>query len=90
MRRMELEIGRLCVETEAEQAHLQGLPERLQEAFAILARKIQASPAGRRGALRDMVLEQLTLNPRSADQILGPGGAESLADELYVQLVRGI
>lgn len=90
MRRVELEVGRLVVETEAERAHLEGVPVRLQEAFEHLAKKIQASPVGRRGALSGRVLERLTLNPRSARDILGPGGAERLADELYAQLVRGM
>ncbi len=90
MRRGELEVGRRVVETEAERGRLDGMPARLRQAFEMLARKIQASPAGRWEALPEIVLEQLTLEPRSAQQILAPGGAENLADELYAKLMRGM
>lgn len=90
MRRLELEVGRLLVETEGERRQLDDVPRRLREAFELLAQKVQASPRGRRGAWRDLVMEQLVLEPRSVEQILGPGGAERLAEELYAQLVRGI
>lgn len=89
MRRVELEVGRLVVEAEAERSRLEGVPQRLREAFELLAKKVQASPAGRRGSLQEIVMEQLVLKPRSAEEILGPGGAENLAEELYAQLVRG-
>jgi len=89
MRRVELQVERLTVETEAERSRLDGVPERLREAFELLAKKLQASPAARGAALREIVMEQLLLKPRSAEEILGPGGAESLAEELYAQLVRG-
>ncbi len=88
MRRVELQVGELLVETEAADTRLEGVPQRLREAFELLARRLQASPAVRRGQLRELALETLAVSPETARALLGPGGAERLADELYARLIR--
>lgn len=39
-------------------------------------------------SLRPLVLERLSITTLSADELLGPRGAERLADELYAELTR--
>ena len=85
-----LEIGSLVVETTDERTRLEGLPQRLEAAFGILAERLRKSPFARHGAIEDLTREKLQLSALAAEEILGPRGAERLAEDLYHQLTQGI
>ncbi|MDB4927872.1 MAG: hypothetical protein JWM10_356 [Myxococcaceae bacterium] len=59
----------------------------LDEALGQLAERLAGSPLGRSGTRR-LALEHLELELTSTDELLGPRGAERLADELYASLSR--
>lgn len=59
----------------------------LNEALTRLATRLATSPFARSG-VRELALERLELGTIPADELLGPRGAERLADELYTALTR--
>lgn len=61
----------------------------LNDALTRLATRLASSPFARSG-VRELALERLELDVIPADELLGPRGAERLADELYTALTRKI
>jgi len=88
MSRLTLEIGQVVVETEAERVRLEAATPNIQEAFRLLAERLERSPFGRFGEARQYALERLEISALPLDELLSPRGAERLADELYRQLLR--
>lgn len=88
MSTIRLEVDRLVVETDAERRRVEQLPAKLEEAFQQLADRLAKSPLGREVRLGERVLERLRIDTLAADELLGPRGAERLAEELYRQLTE--
>lgn len=84
--KIELEIDSIGLlgwpESEAERAS-----ELMERALGLVAQRLAGSPWARSG-LEDLVLERLELDVIPVDELLGPRGAERLADELYTALNR--
>ncbi len=60
----------------------------LEAALRNLGERLARSAALGGRPLRPLVLERLSITTLSADELLGPRGAERLADELYAELTR--
>lgn len=60
----------------------------LDAALRKLGERLTRSGALGGRALKPLVLERLSITTLSADELLGPRGAERLADELYAELTR--
>ena len=88
MRAISLRVDELTVETRDESTSPEGLPPILLDAFNRLAQKLQDMPAARRERLDHRVLSHLTIQTLPVDALLGPRGAERLAEELYKQLLQ--
>lgn len=90
MNRFELRIGAIVIETEAEAIQLRAAEPRIQEAFRLLAERLQRTPFRQFGEARELAIENLQLSTLPFDELFGPRGAERLADELYRELARRI
>jgi hypothetical protein len=88
MSRFELRIGVAVIETEAEAIQLRAAEPRIQEAFRLLAQQLERTPFWQFGEARELAIETLQLSTLPFDELLGPRGAERLADELYRELTR--
>lgn len=86
----DLHVDQCVVETEAEEYELRGAEPQIQEAFRLLARRLERTPFRHFGGARDLTIETLRLSPLPFDELLGPRGAERLADELYRELARRV
>ncbi len=60
----------------------------LEAALRKLGERLARSPALGGRPPRPLVLERLSITTLSAGELLGPRGAERLADELYAELTR--
>lgn len=60
----------------------------LECALKKLGERLARSPVLGGRPLRPLVLERLSITTLSAEELLGPRGAERLADELYAELTR--
>lgn len=78
-----LTIDRVVVETELEREAAAQIPEVLREAFQRLAERWARSPWARSISLATAIRRHLEVEPVSADELLGPRGAERLADKLW-------
>lgn len=85
--RVELRVDALSFEEGDGPADEARVREAVREALARLGERMGESPWGRSGAAR-LALERLELELGSVDDLLGPRGAERLADELYATLTR--
>lgn len=65
------------------------VPQLLEQALRRVAERLARSPLGRAG-VRELALERLELDAIPADELLGPRGAERLADELYAAITRAM
>ncbi|MEM6791388.1 MAG: hypothetical protein AAF715_27975 [Myxococcota bacterium] len=83
------------IELEIDSIGLLGWPEGaadrasdlMERALGLVAERLAGSPWARSG-LEDLVLDRLELDVIPVDELLGPRGAERLADELYTALNR--
>lgn len=89
MKELRLSIGEIAIETEAERAAAERLPAVLREAFRILAERLARTGLAGERSVADLVLGRLQVDVLSADELLGPRGAERLADELHRQIRGG-
>ena len=90
MSRFELHVDEAVVETEAEAYELRGAEPKIREAFRLLAERLDRTPFRRFGGARELTIETMRLSALPFDELLGPRGAERLADELYAELARRI
>jgi hypothetical protein len=90
MSRFELRVGAIVIETEAEAIQLRAAEPRIQEAFRLFAERLERTPFRPFGEARELVIENLRLSTLPLDELLGPRGAERLADALYRELTRRI
>ena len=88
MNRVTIDIAQVVVQTEAERGRLEGATSTIQEAFRLLAQRLDRTPFGPSGEAKVLALECLELGAISLDELLSNRGAERLADELYRQLLR--
>jgi hypothetical protein len=86
--RVTLDIGRVTVRTEAGRHHLERVAPAIEEAFRLLATRLEQVPLGRIDEARDRLVSMLEIDVLPLDELLSARGAERLADELYRQLVR--
>lgn len=85
--RVALRIGALSFEEGEGPADEARVREAVREALTRLGERLETSPWGRSGADR-LAAERLELELGSVDELLGPRGAERLAEELYATLTR--
>lgn len=88
MSRIELEVGEVVVETDAERASLDAIAPALREAFRLLAERLDRTPFRGFGEARRRALARIDVTGIVFDELLSPRGAERLADELYRRLLR--
>lgn len=81
-----LAIDRVVVETELERSAAARIPDALRDAFFLLAEQLARSPSARHGQLASTVIELLENEPIAAEELLGPRGAERLAESLWARL----
>jgi hypothetical protein len=86
--RFTIEIGEVVVETEAERVQLKAATLTIQEAFRLLAERLDRTPFRQFGEARRYALDRLEISTLPLDELLSPRGAERLADDLYRQLLR--
>ena len=84
MRRVEMEIGRIVVEVEPGAARPERLAGRVREALARLGERLQQAPPWL--PEEEMGRARVALTRRRVEALLGPGGAERLADDLLEEL----
>lgn len=89
-RRLELHIEELVLEVPGAPGAAEAVGrELLQEAFRILADRLERSPLTRPGDLPEVLrIERLQVDSLPLERLIGVRGAEDLADALYAQLVR--
>jgi hypothetical protein len=88
MASMTLKIDQLIIDTDVEQGATGTIRQVVDEAFERLARQLAQSPFARWAPLNEIALQRVEVSTLSADELLGPRGAERLADELYTQLTE--
>jgi len=88
--RITLSIDRVVVDTEVERAAAARLPAILRQAFHTLAARLDADGTSRADLLADRVVELLETGPLPIDALLGPHGAEILAEELYRRIKENL
>jgi hypothetical protein len=81
--RVTLKVGALNVAMVGDKALAKELPVKLQQAFELLAKRLAAAPLGRGAAPESLVLDRVELAPFALDELIGPRGAERIAEELY-------
>jgi hypothetical protein len=88
MQRLELIIDRLTLEADLETHHLPAVTGALREALRLLADRLGRGPAGRFTPAEPLALERLQVSALAPEELLGPRGAERLAEELYALITR--
>lgn len=86
--RIDLEIGTMTIETDAEQGQLAGAGKAVQEAFRILSDLLAGMPVGRWSNAKQVLVEQMEISDLSLDELLAERGAHRLAELLYQDLLR--
>jgi hypothetical protein len=84
---MELTIDRIVVETEADDRQLSTASRVVQDAIKLLGDRLKATPFAQWSDGRARVLDELRVDALSAEDLLGPRGAERLAEALYRNLL---
>ena len=87
---IDLSIERLVVETAAEKQAAGELPEVVRAALRKLAERLSGVPLAREVRLAATVRARVEIDTLPLDALLGPRGADRLAEELYQRIVRGI
>ena len=85
--RVALKVGALNVTVVGGDAVAKTLPVKLREAFVLLAKRLEAAPGGRGVSVERLVLDRVELEPLTLDELIGPRGAERLAETLYRRIV---
>jgi hypothetical protein len=80
---LRLAIDRIVVETDAERAAVTRLPEVLRDAMVRLAERWATSPWARSQPLVPTAIQVLEVEPIPTDELLGPRGADLLAERLW-------
>jgi len=88
--RLRVSIDTVTVETDREEIALRDAGPRVQEAFRLLAQRLAATPFRRFGGSRELVVSLMRTEMLPLDELLGPRGAERLADELYRELIERV
>lgn len=87
-----LEIDSVIVETEAERGRLETASPVVERAFTLLAARLARTPFHHfdeaRLQAKEQALDPFRIDSLSLDELMSPGGAERLADELYRRLER--
>ncbi len=84
---IKLRCDSVVVRTDSERTGLEALSPVLRDAFARLAERLQAMPEARWHDPEHWALDRLEIEMVSTDELLGPRGAERLADPLCRALV---
>lgn len=88
MRRLQLDIGTIVFEAGGSGEPLEPLAPVVRRALELLAVRLARTPGARFGAGLAPVIEHLRLGDLPLDELLGPHGAERLADALYDRLLE--
>lgn len=86
-RPIEIHVDQMVVELDLSDAQSERLTPVLRAAFEDVARRLQASPAGRWREPSQLALGQLRVESLGPDELLGPRGAAKLADAFWEQLI---
>ncbi len=86
MTTLALTIDRVVVETDVEREAAAGIPAVLEDAFRQLAARWVRTPWARALPLARAVRAALETEPLTVDELLGPRGAELLAERLWQAL----
>lgn len=84
---LELEVAGVVVETSLAPDDAARLGAQLERAFALLAERLRALPAGTSEGLRDLAIDRLVIDLDEHHRALQGDGASLLADELLRQLL---
>lgn len=84
--RLTLDIGQVTVRTEAERHRIERAGPAIEEAFRLLAKRLDQLPLGRLDQMRDELMTLLEVDVLPLDELLSARGAERLADALYRKL----
>jgi len=89
-RRLELRIEDLVLDVPGAPGAAEAIGRSLlEQAFQLLARKLERSPLVRQGDLPQVLqIERLQVDSLPLERLIGVRGAEDLADALYAQLAR--
>lgn len=87
--KIDLRVGSLSVLGLSGEMDPSAARKTVEDALRKLAERLAKSPFARPG-VRELVLERLSLDTLSADELLSERGAERLADELYSAIARRI
>jgi hypothetical protein len=89
-RRLELRIEELVLDVPGAPGAAETVGrELLEQAFQLLASRLERSPLARQGDLPEVLrIERLQVDSLPLERLVGVRGAEDLADALYAQLVR--
>jgi hypothetical protein len=85
-----LSIDRVIVETDLEREAAAGIPAILEDAFRQLAARWVRTPWARELPLASAVRTALEAEPLAVDDLLGPRGAELLAERLWQAFAAGV
>lgn len=85
---IEIRIDRVELELAATPSGTAAGRALVEAALARLGERLAASPFGRRARLGPIAIERVSLGELAPEDLLGPRGAERIADELYAALVR--
>lgn len=87
---MKLVIDRIVVETDVEREQAARIPEVIRRAFLQLAERWARSSWARSISLARVVRRYLEVTPVSTDELLGPSGADLLADRMWRAVVASV
>ncbi len=85
---LKLQIDRVVVETHEEQSDIRAAEPTVREAFRLLAQRLKQTPFDQWGQARERLFETLRVAPMPLDELMGPRGADRLAQQMYNQLIR--
>lgn len=86
MRSIDLRIDEILLEAEVDDAQLGRTEPAIRRALELLAQRLAASPFARTGEAPALALNEIRISALSLKELLGPGGAERLAEELYTRI----
>jgi hypothetical protein len=86
---IDIDIGALALRGWPFERKDHDVPQLLEQALSRVAERLARSPLGRAG-VRELAFERLELDAIPAEELLGPRGAERLADELYAAMTRAL
>lgn len=90
MSTLALRVDRIVVETAVEREAAARIPEVLKDAFRQLAERWERTPWARTIPISGAVRAALEVEPLTVDDLLGPRGAELLAERLWQAFAASI